>query len=217
MKRTGGEPWLSAESWNLRRVNPVRFSAAARKSLPFLVADEIDRQLGRAQLHPHPFAGRFAFLLEGGPGHQLHRLVAGHSADVEALVEDRIDRQAHLELVMGEQIARVAIEVTGVGHHVLAVARPAFDHRTGLEERAQPRLVEIGVRDLQQVAGHCLVQCQLLHHPLIVFAQVGGRLFRRPIRRDRLDDVEAALVALERARHVGVGHRPCRAHIRASR
>ena len=32
MKRTGGEPWLSAASWNLRMLKPGRFSAAARKS-----------------------------------------------------------------------------------------------------------------------------------------------------------------------------------------
>ncbi len=105
---------------------------------------------------------------------------------------------------MGEQVARVAVEIAGVGHHVLAVAGPAFDHRPGLEDAAKLRLVLVGMGKLQQMAGNGLVDRQLVDRPLVVFAQERGRLLRAPVRRDGHDVVIAALVLLQGARHVGI-------------
>ena len=68
----------------------------------------------------------------------------------------------------------------------------------GAQHRAQRRRILVGVRELQVVAGHRLVDGEVVDRARVVFAQEGIRLRARPCRRDRRHRVESLLPRLER-------------------
>ena len=108
---------------------------------------------------------------------------------------------------MGEQVARVAVEVAGVGHHVLAVARPALDHRAGLQ-RTRAAATCIGWNARAAAGGRARPRGASARGSPTCYIRAGtSGLLGGPVRRDRHHAKKPRWSFSSGARHVGVGDR----------
>lgn len=77
----------------------------------------------------------------------------------------------------------------------------------GGEHRPQCGPVAVGVGELEVMAGHRLVEREIVDRVIVIFAEERGRLRIRPFRRDRRDGVEGDKVLLERPGAVAISER----------